>query len=600
MSKINIFILDHLDNEKEEITIDKPNTYQELVKYLSNETKICEIFIYDNNIKIIIDNEDKYKLIKYTIFVKELDNSDRSISSLNYDKSSESNQNITDEKYNCKICSTIIKNEKSYLCQKCQKLFHEKCLKELDNECKLQNKNLECPNCKNIIQLENWNTKLDYEDDRLDNINILNEINEFQLNNNMNSNKNIINDKTIKEYEDYINKTIVIFKIILNKINIIHNTMEMKNNDELSELIKNYKLNIDNLNIDYISNVINEELDNIYEKILNKKHNENKMSNKISEKELFKNDINLIYYTEKKSICNIFGKDFINNNKDNVELIINGKNNKIVDKFELKEGNNIITLIIKNKLTNLSNMFYDCNNLKDIKELKHLNVNEIKDFKYMFSGCSSLEDIKPLKKWNVSNGKYFEGMFNGCSSLTDITYLKNWDVSNGSNFSNMFFKCSSLSDINALENWNLSNAKNLSYMFYRCSSLSIIKPLENWNVSNVKNFSYMFCECSFSDIKALKKWNVSSGKDFSCMFNGCLYLSDIKALKSWNVSNSKDFSCMFWGCSSLSDIKTLKNWNVSNCNSFNGMFSGCSSLSDIKPLKNWKYYKNMFDEDKYH
>ena len=86
MSQLNIFILDNFDNLKEELTINKPKRYQELLKYLSNKNKIYEIFIYDNN-KIIINNEDKYKMIKDIIFIKEINKDDleKSIFSLNYD-----------------------------------------------------------------------------------------------------------------------------------------------------------------------------------------------------------------------------------------------------------------------------------------------------------------------------------------------------------------------------------------------------------------------------------------------------------------------------------------------------------------------------------
>ena len=155
MSKLNIFILDNLNNEKEEIIINKPKTYQELLKFLINKNKLYEIFIYDNdNNKIIINDEDKYKLIKDIIFIKEVDNLDKSIFSINYDKLSESRQEILDEKYNCNICSIIIKNEKPYLCYKCQKIFHEKCLKDWNNKCKLQNKILESPNCRNKLSIE--------------------------------------------------------------------------------------------------------------------------------------------------------------------------------------------------------------------------------------------------------------------------------------------------------------------------------------------------------------------------------------------------------------------------------------------------------------
>ena len=39
-------------------------------------------------------------------------------------KLAESKQDILDEKYNCNICTIIIKKEKPYLCYKCQKIFH--------------------------------------------------------------------------------------------------------------------------------------------------------------------------------------------------------------------------------------------------------------------------------------------------------------------------------------------------------------------------------------------------------------------------------------------------------------------------------------------
>ena len=156
MSQLNIFILDNLDNIKEELTINRPKTYKELMEYLSNKNKLYEIFIYDhNNNKIIINNEDKYKIIKDIIFLKEVDNLDKSIFSINYDKLSESRQEILDEKYNCNICTIRIKNEKPFLCYKCQKIFHEKCLKDWDKKCKLIGKKFECPaGCKNELPIE--------------------------------------------------------------------------------------------------------------------------------------------------------------------------------------------------------------------------------------------------------------------------------------------------------------------------------------------------------------------------------------------------------------------------------------------------------------
>ena len=107
----------------------------------------------------------------------------------------------------------------------------------------------------------------------------------------------------------------------------------------------------------------------------------------------YRNEINLIYYTKKDGINNIFGKKFVENNKNNIELIINGERNKLVKEYKLKRSENNIQIIIKKKITNLEDMFEFCSSLKNIDELKYLDTREIKNFSGMFSACSSLTDI---------------------------------------------------------------------------------------------------------------------------------------------------------------------------------------------------------------
>jgi len=157
--------------------------------------------------------------------------------------------------------------------------------------------------------------------------------------------------------------------------------------------------------------------------------------NKLNKKyEKYKNEINLKYITEEENYENIFGEKFVKNNKNNIELEINGEKNKLKVKYKLVKGINNIKMIIKNKITNLEYMFYKCYSLKDIQELKYLDTKDINNFSLMFEGCLSLSDIKPLRNWNVSNGYNFSLMFEGCSSLLDIKPLQNWNVSNSINF----------------------------------------------------------------------------------------------------------------------------------------------------------------------
>ena len=68
----------------------------------------------------------------------------------------------------------------------------------------------------------------------------------------------------------------------------------------------------------------------------------------------YKNEINLIYFNKYEDFENrIFGEKFVENNKNNIDLIINGEKLNLISKYKLKEGENNIKLILKTKITNL-------------------------------------------------------------------------------------------------------------------------------------------------------------------------------------------------------------------------------------------------------
>ena len=121
----------------------------------------------------------------------------------------------------------------------------------------------------------------------------------------------------------------------------------------------------------------------------------------------YKNEINLVYEGNNKEE-NIFGEKFVKNNKNNIELIINGIKNKLISKYNLKKGDNNIKMIIKNKIINLEYMFNECYTLKDLKALQNWDVSNGNIFECMFAGCSSLSDIKSLEKFNVSIKNNFD------------------------------------------------------------------------------------------------------------------------------------------------------------------------------------------------
>ena len=177
----------------------------------------------------------------------------------------------------------------------------------------------------------------------------------------------------------------------------------------------------------------------------------------------------------------IFGENFVNNNINNINLIINGKKSPLVPRYDLEEEENNVTICIKNTLTNLSFMFFQCDTLFNIEELKYLNTENVYDFSFMFE-FTKISNIKALENWETSKAETFHSMFCCCYSLSDIKPLKNW---NGTNFNRIFAHNWLLSDIKILENWDVSNAIDLGGLFERCPNLTDIIPIQNWNLSKL-------------------------------------------------------------------------------------------------------------------
>ena len=212
-------------------------------------------------------------------------------------------------------------------------------------------------------------------------------------------------------------------------IYILKFTKSLFNGQTENALIKN----INEFNNNIINKTGNEELDDLIKRLLEKDYEKRLNWDEYFNHAFFKyfsNKINLIYY--KKEVKddenrdnNIFGFQFVENNKNNIELKINGIKSELVKKYELKYGENNIEIIIKNKITNFKYMFYNCISLKNIEGLKYLEVSNGNNFSYMFYKCKSLSDIKGLENWNVSNGNNFSYMFGLCDSLSDIKPLDN-------------------------------------------------------------------------------------------------------------------------------------------------------------------------------
>ena len=529
--KIDIFLLDKTNNLIEEINIIKPKTYQILNATLKNNLKnLPEFFTLfypsANNREIEIHNDEEYQLLKDTLFIRETEKIDlgKSIFDLAYGALDESKRDILDEKYNCFICTENIKHENPLFCYICQKIFHYKCLENWSKQKQKINEKLKCPYCNKELPLEEWKQKLDFEENKHKDAELINQL----------KRDNMIKNEIFDKFKEYKNKSSKLFISIINIINDL-NYLVSHNNDYKNNVNKYIKeISDDNvdLQIDNISQVIfgvlknlenfikNKDNYNKFDKninIINKNNNNNIINiNEINEipniininNDLYKKEIELKYYSKIGGFTNIFGVEFVNFNRNNIKLIVNNSNKiPLIDKFYLKKGENIIKLIIENDLTNLSYMFYSCNSLNNINELKYLNTSKVTNFSNLFWGCSSLTDISAIKNWDVSQGINFSYLFTGCSSLINLLPLKNWNVEKGTNFSFMFCRCLNLIDLNPLRNWNVVEGNDFSYMFAGCILLSNLEPIANWEINNGNNFEGMFSQCkSLKNFEQLNLW----------------------------------------------------------------------------------------------
>ena len=85
----------------------------------------------------------------------------------------------------------------------------------------------------------------------------------------------------------------------------------------------------------------NKELDNLIKNLLEKDSTKRLTWDQYFNHSFFRtksNKINLIYECEEDGIWRIFGETFVENNKNNIELLINGIKSELVEKYELKKG----------------------------------------------------------------------------------------------------------------------------------------------------------------------------------------------------------------------------------------------------------------------
>ena len=366
--------------------------------------------------------------------------------------------------------------------------------------------------------------------------------------------------KEIKEIED---NGRIIFQINLGFLN------------KYDLFLRNYNKNI-NLNEIIPSSLFKEEFMKF--KIFNNSNFSSfTINNLLDYVKNYKNEIISFYQISEKDINKSIY--IINNKTNNIaydsELYLNGEKIDFCSEYKFQnEGQYILNIKSKTKISNIERIFYQCLKLKSL-DFSFFNSDNINNAMNIVSGCSRLTYLN-LTNFNSSNLTNMSGMFSYCSSLTSLN-LSNFNTNNVYNMSRMFFYCSSLTSLN-LSNFNTNNVKDMSQLFMNCSSLTELN-LSNFNTNNVEDMCYMFAYCSSLTELNLSNFNTNNVEDMNHMFYNCSSLTSLN-LSNFNTNNVGNMSGMFLRCSSLTSLN-LSNFNTNNVINMNQMFSNCSSLKSL-------------------
>ena len=322
-------------------------------------------------------------------------------------------------------------------------------------------------------------------------------------------------------YSYYLNK-FKIFKNVNNLLDYAKIFMSSidKNNFKIEE--KNQSINLiiekDNINLKlYIKNIfelIFEEINKLKNEIKDRKEFKNnkeiekpipkKNKNeiiKINQKE--NNNLNIVpnntikttYLIEEEDVNKEIKIIDFNNNpqkediKNNCEIYLNNQQINSPYKFE-KEGEYNIILNFKKELEDISYLFYNCQQLREI-DLSNFKTQNAKNMKCMFSSCRNLIKAN-FKNVNSNEVTDMKNMFSYCNSLIELD-LSSFITKNVKSMENMFCDCNSLEKIN-VSSFDVSHVTTMENMFKNCEKLTDL-DLSNFRNEDVKNISFMFSGC---------------------------------------------------------------------------------------------------------
>ena len=199
-------------------------------------------------------------------------------------------------------------------------------------------------------------------------------------------------------------------------------------------------------------------------------------------------------------------------NEDKIKVIIQGKIN--LNMFSVifnKEGIYIIYFVFDNLLTNMYSMFRCCYSLKEL-DFSSFNTEQVTNMSAMFRDSYSLQTLD-LSPFNTNKVTDMSSMFHNCISLKKLN-LSSFNTKQVTNMACMFQKCSSLEELD-LSSFNTKKVIHMTSMFNNCSSLKELN-LSSFYTKKVTHMNGMFksinksCKINCIDEKLMKEFKTET------------------------------------------------------------------------------------------
>ena len=289
----------------------------------------------------------------------------------------------------------------------------------------------------------------------------------------------------------------------------------------------------------------------------------------------------------------IFGHEFIKNNKYNFDLYLGNQKYDLRDEFnfqEPKKQNEVleIKIVSKGMITSMKGMFFNCSRLIGISPKSKWNVSHVTDMSFMFCGCKMLRELPDFSTWKTSCLCDMSYMFRECELIDKIKHLVMFDTSNVTSISNLFYGCRNLSDIGDISEWNITKLMDMSHLFYDCIKLKSLPDITGWKINNLSDMSFVFNNCNnLVAVPDISRWDTRTVNDIRNLFYNCSSLKSLPDLSKWNINNVSSLRCLFYNCKALKSLPRIDKWNTDNVNDMSYMFYGCLGLHSLPDISNW-------------